>query len=85
MEIKVHILTRCEVCDGLAYLPAEEAISYSGERYLRYEPCSSCQGSGRQTRWIPLDELASLLANERCASESSRLEAAMLEPVTPLS
>jgi hypothetical protein len=77
MEIKVQILTSCEACNGQAYLPAGEAISYSGERYKRYEPCCSCQGSGRQTRWIRLDEFASLLANETVSSETSQLEAAM--------
>ena len=61
MDIKVQILTRCEACDGAGYLPAGEATSYSGERYLRYEPCTVCQGSGRQTRWINIDEFANLV------------------------
>ena len=82
MEIKVQILTRCEACDGQAYLPAGEAISYSGERYLRYEPCSSCLGSGLQTRWVRLDEFVSLLAQETSTSEPGSLEAAMQELLT---
>ena len=62
MDIKVQILTSCMTCNGTAYLPAGEATSYSGERYLRYEPCAACQGSGRQTRWISLEELSLMLA-----------------------
>lgn len=61
MEIKVQILTRCENCDGDAYFPIAEVTSYTGEPYTRYEMCPSCQGSGRQTKWISLEELARLL------------------------
>ena len=83
MDIKVHVLTRCETCDGEAYLPAGEAVSHTGESYRRYEPCTACQGSGRQTRWISLEELAELL--ERATTgmpEPDWLELAHHQPVS---
>ena len=59
--IKVKILDKCEFCNGEAYLPKGEAESYSGERYIRYEPCSQCQGSGYHAKWVSLKEFADLM------------------------
>ena len=59
--IKVKILTRCEFCGGQDYLTIGEAESYAGEKYMQYEPCDQCQGSGKQARWVCLKELADLL------------------------
>ena len=56
--IKVKILSRCNLCKGEAYLPIGEAVSYGGEKYIQYEPCPRCQGSGKQAKWISLDEFA---------------------------
>ena len=61
MIVKIQILTQCEDCEGEAYLPAGEADSNTGETYMRYEPCSKCQGSARQTKWVSLREFADLL------------------------
>ena len=59
--IKVHILDRCEYCDGAAYLPIGEATSYAGEKYMQYEPCPQCQGSGKHAKWVSFQEFADLL------------------------
>ena len=59
--IKVHILDHCAHCDGAAYLLVGEAESYAGEKYMQYEPCSQCQGSGKRAKWISLDEFADLM------------------------
>lgn len=59
--IQVQILTRCEHCDGEAYLPIGEAESYTGETYTRYLPCPVCQGEGKMAKWISLRALADLL------------------------
>ena len=80
MEIKVQILTPCEACHGAAYLPLGEAISPAGEHYLRYAPCSICSGSGRQTRWIGLEQFALLLA-EVDAAGSNPLELSSQSPL----
>ena len=59
--IKVKILTKCEFCDGAAYLPIGEATSYASEKYMQYEPCPQCQGSGKHTKLVSFKELADLL------------------------
>ena len=61
MTIKVQILTPCEACDGDAYLPVGEAVSNTGEKYMRYEPCKQCEGSGNRARWISLRDFAEML------------------------
>ena len=58
---KVQILTSCNVCNGAAFVPAEAAISASGEPYTRYVACTACQGSGTQAQWIPLRQFVDLL------------------------
>ena len=79
--IKVQILTKCKHCDGEAYLPVGESESYTGETYMRYEPCPQCQGSGKQTQWISLKEFADLL--ERAVSfEPDYLELASHKPIS---
>ena len=79
--IKVQILDRCEHCNGEAYLPVGEAKSYSGEQYTRYEPCTQCQGSGKQTRWVGLQEFADLI-DRAIAFEPDYMELAQQKPVT---
>ena len=59
--IKVHILDRCGHCEGAAYLPIGEATSYTGEKYMQYEPCPQCHRSGKHAKWISLKEFAELL------------------------
>jgi hypothetical protein len=64
--VKVQILTQCEQCNGQAYLPAGETESCTGEKYTRHEPCSKCQGSARQTKWVTLAEFVALLEAVTC-------------------
>ena len=79
--IKVNILTRCEHCEGDCYLPVGEVESYTGESYMRYEPCPECNGVGRQTKWVSLQEFADLL--ERAVSfEPDWQELAQQNPVS---
>jgi hypothetical protein len=58
---KVQILTICQACSGRAYVPVGEETSYTGMKYIRHRPCFACQGSGKQTRWIDVQEFAMLL------------------------
>lgn len=74
--IKVHILTQCDHCDGEAYLPAGEAESYTGERYTRYQPCPQCEGSGKQAKWVSLQDFLEMLAK---AASQDPLEPDWLE------
>ena len=59
--IKVHILDRCEFCDGEAYLFDHQDVDTSGKTYDRYRPCEMCHGSGNRAKWISLREFADLL------------------------
>ena len=75
--IKVHILTTCEHCHGEAYLPLGEAQDYLGRTYTRYHPCPMCNGSGNQTQWVPLVELAKLLNPEQCPHQHTSFQGGM--------
>ena len=61
MNVKVHIQTRCEHCDGEAYLLVGEAIDANGNFYPRYLPCGHRHGSGEQNSWINRLEFLDLL------------------------
>ena len=84
MAIKVQILVPCEACGGEAYTPVEQAISYSGEPYIHYQPCPQCQGSGAQTKWISLLEFGELLSDvmARDPMAPDYLELAHQQPVS---
>lgn len=58
---KVHILDKCEHCQGQAYLPNGEGEDYKGRKYTCYAPCPMCEGSGNQARWVSLEDFATLL------------------------
>ena len=59
--MKVHILDRCEYCNGEAYIFECEDVDASGEPYARYRPCGMCRGTGNRSRWIDLRDFADLL------------------------
>jgi hypothetical protein len=83
MDIKIHILDTCSTCQGQAYVPDGEEVSNTGERYLRHEPCQTCEGSGNQTRWISLDQLVDLIAKlDTDPMEPDYLELARAEPTS---
>ncbi len=58
---KVQILTTCRACGGQAYLPTSEEMSVAGHKYFRHIPCTACQGSGKEARWIDMREFARML------------------------
>ena len=59
--IKVHILDHCKHCEGQAYLPIGETERYTGEKYVQYEPCPQCQGSGKMESLVRLKKFADLI------------------------
>ena len=67
--LKVQILDKCEHCQGQAYLPIGEGEDYKGRKYTRYAPCPMCEGSGEQTRWVGMEDFATLLRQEQCPHE----------------
>lgn len=67
---KFRILSKCECCQGKAYLPQGEAEDYMGRKYVRYKPCPRCQGSGMAAKWVTLTELRQLLEQSESMKES---------------
>ena len=61
MVVKIHVLLKCEHCQGQAYLPEGEVEDYQGQKYVRYKPCPKCQGSGLAAKWVALAEVRQLL------------------------
>ena len=59
--LQVHVLDRCEFCDGQAYVYACEFVDNNGETYPRYMPCAYCKGSGELNKWVRLTDLVELL------------------------
>ena len=83
MEIKIQILDTCSTCKGQAYIPIGEEVSNTGERYLSHKPCQTCQGSGKETRWISLEQLVDLIANlDADPMQPDYLELARYEPTS---
>ena len=74
---KVRILTTCEHCNGEAYLPSGEGEDYKGRKYTRYAPCSMCEGSGSQAKWVSLEEFAVLLIHAQCSHAHSSFHGGM--------
>jgi len=33
----------------------------AGHKYIRHKPCPACAGSGKQTHWVDVHQLAMLL------------------------
>ena len=67
--LKIHILDRCEFCDGQAYVYACEFVDVNGEAYPRYMPCAYCKGSGELDKWVELKEFVKLLQKYECPHE----------------
>lgn len=63
---KVQVLTRCDHCQGQAYLPAGEAQDAQGHSYIRHIPCPMCAGSGMTAKWVSLQEFTKLLTQAQC-------------------
>jgi hypothetical protein len=45
------------------------AIDSKGIPYVRYLPCSRCNGSGMTARWVDLSKFLLLLEKENCAHQ----------------
>jgi hypothetical protein len=58
---KIQILTACRACSGRAYLPSLESFDVREGIHILQTPCAACDGSGRELRWIDLDDLLGLL------------------------
>jgi hypothetical protein len=64
--IKVRVLSKCQHCNGEAYLPVGEEIDAKGNTYTRHRPCPICEGTGLAGEWISMADLLVLLEQEKC-------------------
>ena len=69
MVVKIHVLLKCEHCQGQAYLFVGEAEDYQGHKYDRYKPCPKCEGSGMAAKWVALPEFRQLLEQSESQHE----------------
>ncbi len=67
-KIKVKILSKCDACDGQAYLPSAKGTDSRGVDCQRYA-CPTCEGSGQAEKWITLHEFQALLKGLKCPHE----------------
>ena len=79
--MKVQIRVTCSFCEGEAYLPVREAVSYTGEQYTQHRSCSYCLGSGEHDKWVSLREFADLL-DKAIAFEPDFQELARVQPTS---
>jgi hypothetical protein len=75
--LKVHILDRCQYCNGKAYLPIGEATDWKCETFTRYAPCPMCEGTGKRGKWISLPDFLTMLKAERCKHEHTSYRGGM--------
>jgi len=71
--LQIHILDRCEFCDGQAYVYACEFTDENGESYPRYMPCGYCKGSGELDKWVTLDQINALTSTHPPTAASTSL------------
>ena len=67
--VKLQILSKCQHCDGQAYLPECDDVDYKGNKYIRHRPCPICEGSGLIGEWVDLPIFLHLLEQEKCSHE----------------
>jgi DnaJ-class molecular chaperone len=71
VTVKILILTTCQACSGQAYVPVSEETTCNGVKYILHRRCFSCQGSGKQTRWIDIQEFAIMLRASAVEEQSA--------------
>ena len=58
MMHEIQVRTTCRACGGKTLLRTDEVLSISGWKSFRHVPCVACEGSGKETRWIDVHDLA---------------------------
>jgi len=57
----IPIKTTCQACQAKAYLPTGETFVLAGRTHNRLGPCTSYEGSGKEIRWVDLQDFANML------------------------
>jgi hypothetical protein len=58
-------------------MPLGDAEDCQGCKYIRSAPCSMCEGSGIEPKWISLEDFAKLLAQAQCPLEHTSYQGSM--------
>ena len=70
---KVQVLIPCSDCKGEAYIPMGEVEDSQGHKYIHHIPCPYFEGSGNESKWILLEDLASLMRHAICLHKRTSL------------
>ena len=57
----IPIKTTCQACQGERYLPTGETFVLAGRRHNRLAKCQACEGTGKEIRWVDLQDFANML------------------------
>ena len=61
----------CEACQGKGYLPIGETFILAGRKHNRLGPCTACDSTGKQVKWVDLGDFANLLVAIRMEKQST--------------
>lgn len=54
--LNILVQVRCPACNGKAHITTQETMFISIWKHVRRIPCPQCGGSGKQIRWLDLNE-----------------------------
>ena len=61
MNEMIPLKTVCQACRGERYLPTGQTFVLAGRKHHRVAPCAACEGSGKEIRWIDLQDFTNML------------------------
>ena len=61
MNEMVPLKTTCQACQGEKYLPTGETFYLAGRWHSRMAKCEACDGSGKEIRWVDMQDFANML------------------------
>ena len=70
---EIPVKTVCRSCQGGAYVPSEETFVLAGRIHHRFVRCASCEGTGKELRWVELEELV-MMVRAIAAEEKQQVE-----------
>jgi DnaJ-class molecular chaperone len=62
MKNKIKISSKCQVCNGKGVVPSDETFSIGGQVRIFHTTCDSCNGRGKETRWVNESDVTRVLS-----------------------
>ena len=59
---KIKIISKCQVCNGKGLVPSDETFTIGGQIRVCHIACDSCNGRGKETRWVNESEATRVLS-----------------------